>query len=146
VKGRQLKRVWGHPWSYDYLLAIEQRKLQEMARYFKKSKLTTDWERQSSECALCVKLLQIVREQDQPMKSWLKANYNPETILETKDRTFKPFKVYVNTTNYKRFMPKGKLNAPNEILQDFWKIELRKMKAFHLYHKIRLEHMMSWWD
>ena len=26
MKGRELKRVWGYPWDYGYLLEIEQRK------------------------------------------------------------------------------------------------------------------------
>lgn len=145
MKGRQLKRVWGEPWDYSYLLKIEQRKLREMANYFKKSKLTEGWEYQVRDCELCVRLLDIVQEKDQPFKSWLNTNYN----LHQRQGGLKPrqrFHCPVNLHNAYRFLPKATLNVENPDLLDMWKIELRKIKAFHLYNKIRTYRMMTWWD
>ena len=81
MKGREFKRVWGKPWDYSYLLAIEQRKLKEMANYFKKSKLTVGCERQVRECELCVKLIDIILEKDKDYRVWLHANYGGKNIL-----------------------------------------------------------------
>ena len=99
MKGRELKRVWGHPWDYGYLLEIEQRKLKEMAAYFKKSQLTVGWEFQVRDCELCVKLLDIIMEKDPYYKSWLRQAYGDPAFEDANVK----FPVYVNTRNSDRF-------------------------------------------
>ena len=146
MKGREFKRVWGFPWDYSYLLAIEQRKLKEMANYFKKSKLTVGWERQVRECELCVKLLDIVAERDSDYKAWFNANYGGKNILELQMREQIPFHKYINTRNASRFMTHFHEAQSNPYISESLKVELRRQKAFYLYQKIRLYRMQTWWD
>lgn len=145
MKGRELKRIWGHSWDYGYLLVLEQRKLKEMATYFKKSKRLVGWEFQVRDCELCVKLLDIIMEKDSYYKSWLHQAYGD---LNFKDKQVK-FPVYVNVKNADRFW-----KGFSEKLEDFsqkqileaMKSHLRSEKAFQLYHKIRMYRMHNWWD
>lgn len=146
MKGREFKRVWGFPWDYSYLLCIEQRKLKEMSEYFKKSKLTVDWERQVKDCELCVKLLDIILENDKDYKAWLHANYGGKNILELQIREQLPFHKYINVNNASRFMKHFHEAKSNPYIYESLKVELRRQKAFHLYHKIRLDRMQTWWD
>ena len=145
MKGRELKRIWGHSWDYGYLLVLEQRKLKEMATYFKKSKRLVGWEFQVRDCELCVKLLDIVMEKDPYYKSWLHQAYGD---LNFKDKQVK-FPIHVNVKNADRFW-----KGFSEKLEDFsqkqileaMKSHLRSEKAFQLYHKIRMYRMRNWWD
>jgi hypothetical protein len=145
MKGRELKRIWGRPWDYGYLLAIEQRKLKEMAAYFKKSQLTVGWEFQVRDCELCVKLLDIVMEKDPYYKSWLRQAYSGPPFEDTNIK----FPVYINTRNADRFW-----KGFNQKIEDYSKkkilegnkAHLRSEKAFQLYHKIRMYRMYNWWD
>lgn len=145
MKGRELKRVWGHPWDYGYLLAIEQRKLKEMAAYFKKSQLTVGWELQVRDCELCVKLLDIIMEKDKDYKAWLNNNYGEQAYKQGTQGTI-PFHKYVNLKNSKRFLPQVDFDNINPKLRNSLIIEVRIQKAFYLYHKIRMYRMMHWWD
>jgi hypothetical protein len=146
MKGRKFNRIWGKPWDYSYLLAIEQRKLREMANYFKRSKLTVGWERQVKECELCVKLIDIILEKDNDYRAWLHANYGGTNILELQIREQLPFHKYINVNNAHRFMTHFHEAKSNPYIYESLKVELRRQKAFYLYHKIRLYHMQSWWD
>jgi hypothetical protein len=145
MKGRELKRIWGHSWDYGYLLVLEQRKLKEMAEYFKKSKRLVGWEFQVRDCELCVKLLDIVMEKDPYYNSWLHQAYGD---LNFENKQVK-FPVYVNVKNAERFW-----KGFNQKLEDYsqkqileaMKSHLRSEKAFHLYHKIRMYRMRNWWD
>ena len=145
MKGRELKRIWGHPWDYGYLLEIEQRKLKEMAAYFKKSQLTEGWKFQVRDCELCVKLLDIILEQDPYYKSWLKQAYGGPAFEDTNVK----FPVYVNTRNSERFWKgfnsKLETYSKKKILEAM-KSHLRSEKAFQLYHKIRMYRMHNWYD
>lgn len=142
IKLRKARRIWGKPWDSCYLLYIEQWKLREMAKYFKKSQLAAGRERQVKEIELCIKLIDIILEKDSYYNSWLKLNHdwNPhETIV-------RPFPKYINTGNINRFIPGIDIKTFNPDLIESIKVQLRINKAFYLYHKIRLERMLTWWD
>ena len=139
MKTRGLKKIWGHNWDYYYLLRLEQRKISEMARDFAKWRHHVGWERTVAEMNLCVKLLDIVLEKDKDYKSWLHANYGEKG-------KFTKFHVYVNLNNYKRFLKRVEEFPEHPILHESMKIELRRIKALHLYHKIRNVKILSWWD
>lgn len=141
MKGREFKRIWGYPWDYAYLLQIEKRKLQEMGKYFKKHQRTVGWEYQVREINICIKLIDIILENDIHYKSWLKASYGYNT-----PRTPVKFPVYINARNYKRFCPTyGGFNEDSGI---YWSLmaDYRRVKAMHLYNKIRAYKMFEWWD
>lgn len=145
MKGREFARVWGKPWDYAYLLAIEQRKLKEMANYFKRSQLTVGWERQVRECELCVKLLDIVMERDKYYTAWLNTNYGGKAFREGKQGMYS-FSKHINIRNAHRFFSNAHFDVDKPVLTNSLRVELRRRKAFHLYHKIRLYRMMTWWD
>lgn len=144
MKAKAFNRIWGEPFDYAYLLRIEQRKLKEMAKYFKKSHIVVGWERILKELQLAVNLLDIAMENDQYFKSWLNQNYK-SVIKDGLDSSVK-FPVYVNVRNANRFLPKINLMEGNSRLYEVMKSELRCQKAFHLYQKLRLYRMQTWWD
>lgn len=111
-----------------------------MCKYFKKSQLTVGWELQVRDLTICDKLISIVLEEDKHYKGWLDACYESKRIQI-------PFPVYVNTKNYKRFMPTVEdLHQNNLVLHNGMLISLRQQKALFLYNKIRAYRMQSWWD
>lgn len=140
MKGREFKRIWGPNYDFGYLLCIEQRKLRDMARDFKKWRHHVDWERCVKEMLLCADLLDIVLERDKYYKSWLHKCYG-----EGRRKVY-PFPIHINIKNYKRFLKRVDEIPTNEVLHEHLKIELRKLKALNLYHKIRNMRMLNWWD
>ena len=143
MKGREFKRIWGKPWDFGYLLKLEQYKIREMCKYFKKSQLTVGWELQVRDLTICDKLISIVLEEDKEYLSWLRANYG--SLNKDRDTNFS---AYVNVRNYKRFLPLANLTEINQrpFLVEHFKISLRQQKALYLYNKIRAYRMERWWD
>ena len=141
MKGRELKRVWGKPWDFGYLLKLEQYKIREMCEYFKKSQLTVGWELQVRDLTICDKLISIILEEDRHYRGWLDTCYGGIKRLQI------PFTVYVNTKNYKRFMPTVEdFHQDNLVLHNGMLISLRQQKALFLYNKIRAYRMERWWN
>jgi hypothetical protein len=139
MKNRGLKKIWGHNWDYYYLLRLEQRKISEMARDFTKWRHHVGWERTVWEMNLCVQLIDIILENDKYYNSWLNANYGV-------NGKFTEFPLYVNLKNYKRFFKQVDTLPDNNVLYEHFKIEVRKVKALHLYNRIRALKLMTWWD
>lgn len=141
MKSRNFKRIWGKPWDYEYLLKLEQYKIREMCKYFQKSQLTVNWELQVRDLKLCDKLIEIVLEEDKYYRSWLHNCYGSVPHQQL------PFPVYVNSKNYKRFMPTvSNFKQDNVHIQASMNISLRQQKALYLYNKIRIYRMEYWWD
>ena len=147
MKGREFKRVWGYPWDYGYLLKLEQYKIREMCKYFKKSKLVVGWELQVRDLTICDKLIDIILEEDKQYQSWLHSNYNISAKDRWQNKGLK-FPIYVNVRNYKRFLPQARYDATDMLpfLIENFKISLRQQKALYLYNKIRAYRMQRWWD
>lgn len=110
-------------WDWEYMLELEKFKLERMSKYFSESKLTIDWERMVREINLCIKLINIVIDQD-----FIGYLNNENKKLP-----------YINTRNYKRFV---NYFYERESSYD----NLRQTKALHLYNLIRTYRMRSWWD
>lgn len=147
MKGRELKRVWGKPWDYGFLLKLEQYKIREMCKYFKKSQLVVGWELQVRDLTICDKLIDIILEEDKQYQSWLHSNYNISAKDRWQNKGLK-FPIYVNVRNYKRFLPQARYDATDMLpfLIENFKISLRQQKALFLYNKIRAYRMQHWWD
>lgn len=142
MKPRAFKRIWGKPWDYGYLLKLEQYKIREMCEYLKKHHAHIDWELQVREMTICIKLIDIILEEDKYYLSWLHECYGHNLHRELS------FPVYVNIRNYKRFLP---LSNPeqfvdNNFLFPHFQVSLRQQKAMYLYNKIRAYCMFAWWD
>lgn len=139
MKGIEFERVWGYPWDYAYLLEIEKRKLKEMSTYFKKTQRVVGWEFTIRDIEICIRLIDIILEKDSYYKSWLDASYGgPYEPVK--------FPVHVNTRNFKRFCTT--YNGFNEKSPIYWSLiaDYRRIKAMHLYNRIRTLRMFSWWD
>ena len=147
MKGRKFKRIWGKPWDYGFLLKLEQYKIREMCKYFKKSQLVVEWELQVRDLTICDKLIDIILEEDKQYQSWLHSNYNISAKDRWQNKGLK-FPIYVNVRNYKRFLPQARYDATDMVpfLIENFKISLRQQKALYLYNKIRAYRMQHWWD
>lgn len=55
--------IKGYDWDYEYLLALEKAKLENMRDYFATSKIAVGNEREAERIALCVRLLDIMIEE-----------------------------------------------------------------------------------
>lgn len=141
MKPRAFKRIWGKPWDFAYLLELEQYKIREMRDYMQKHHHLMGWQLVVRDMNICLKLIDIILEKDQYYRSWLDNCYGsiPHKQL--------PFPVYVNSKNYKRFMPLlNNFKEDNIILRTGLYISLRQKKALYLYNKIRAYRMDYWWD
>lgn len=136
------------PWDWTYLLQLEQAKFKEMAIYFEQSKVSSDWEFQVRDCKLCIKLIDIILEQDKPFTQWLEENYgmykNKSIAIEETFRV--PLSTPVNTRNAARFVKDSDTYESDPQASNLFKVDLRQIKAFYLYQKIRLYKLQNLWD
>lgn len=153
-------------WDYEFLLRLEQKKLKRMAAYFAQSDITEGNKQTAKDLALCLRLLDIVLEDERFTSDWSteackcvdthmrKCSDGEWSALDFEYVGMAPdFPRYVNTRNASRFsslrhFPKSSADSPCE--QKYWrehfKAELRKAKAWHLYNLVRECRMFGWWD
>ncbi len=113
------------PFDYGFTLDLEKEALARMYEYFKVSRIAEGNEAVERDLKLTLELLEIIFETDNVL-------YKDSTWHITK---------YVNTRNWKRFLPDmHDLHHPIE------QSDLRREKAWHLYNKLRYERMRTWWD
>lgn len=138
MKSRQFKRIWGKPWDYGYLLQLEKYKMLEMMRHFSKHKIFVGWKNVVRDLKICIKLIDIINEEDDAYKAWLHTSYgiNHHEV---------PFPKYINTRNKYRFLTNDYLNQNSKLYQGLL-AHYRSTKALCLYNKIRTYRMRSWWD
>ena len=134
-------------WDYSFMLEIEQKKLKNMIMWYEQNDYghSVLGHRIVREMKLAVSLLDIILEKE----NFWSIDY-PEGYEFVVNHTYKPLPEtsfvidkYINTKNYKRFF--SWLND-NAMKSPSWKIDLRIRKAWYLYHKLREQYMMSWWD
>ena len=134
-------------WDYAFMLEIEQRKLKNMIKWYEQHDYghSVSGHRIVREMKLAISLLDIILEKE----NFWSIDY-PEGYEFVVNHTYKPLPdtsfvidKYINTRNYKRFFP---LLNDNAINQSVCKIDLRIRKAWYLYHKLREQYMMNWWD
>lgn len=145
MKDRKFRRIWGEPWDWGYLLNLERCKIKEMMNYINKKRRSVGYQTVVRDMQICIKLIDIVLEEDAPYKSWLHQSYgNPvkdfKLLKETK------FPKYVNIRNRHRFLDKDFLNGDYPNIFNSLLAEYRKAKALALYNKIRTYKLFSWWD
>ena len=139
MKAREFKRIWGYNWDFYYLLQIEQRKLKEMASYFAKYQRHVGWEKSVWEMNVCIQLIDIILEKDKYYKSWLHNSFGGCNWSAS------PFPIHVNIKNVSRFMKNYTLPENSELYNHIIP-EIRRIKALHLYNRIRSLKLMTWWD
>ena len=134
-------------WDYSFMLEIEQKKLKNMIRWYEQNDYgnSTSGPITVKQMKLAVRLLDIILEKE----NFWSIDY-PEDYEFIVDHTYQPLPKtsfvidkYINTKNYKRFfswLNDTAMKSPS------WKIDLRIRKAWCLYHKLREQYMMDWWD
>lgn len=160
--------------DYSYLLILERKKLQRMYDYFENSKISLENPRVASEISICLRLIDIIMEEDPVSLEYQRrisesssSNY---TTTKLSDGTYRldlnsdneevvtVFPRYVNSRNESRFNPKIPLTMAmlekslnpgsphNSRMVEWQKDNLRRIKAVHLYNKIRAYKIFNWWD
>lgn len=145
MKDRKFRRIWGEPWDWSYLLNLERCKIREIMNYINKTRRFVGYQTVVRDMQICIKLIDIVLEEDTLYKSWLHQSYGHpikdfETIKEVK------FPKYMNIRNRHRFLHKDFLNGDYPNIFNSLLAEYRKRKALALYNKIRTYKLFSWWD
>ena len=134
-------------WDYSFMLEIEQKKLKNMIKWYEQNDygISTSGPMTVKQMKLAVSLLDIILEKE----NFWSIDY-PEDYKFVVDHKYQPLpetsfviEKYINTKNYKRFfswLNDSAMKSPS------WKIDLRIRKAWYLYHKLREQYMMNWWD
>lgn len=156
-----VKRTWNKliksDYDYFYLLKLEQLKIKRMAKYFKKHSHLMNGPFVVRDLTICDKLISIILEEDNAYKAHLN-----QVVKDTEkdETTWLTDVVYVNTRNEHRFQYKGSTPIKNNAeYKDPYrgehgrnyrdkssKMNLRELKAMHLYNLIRTYRMFHWWD
>lgn len=151
MKPREFKRIWGKPWDWGYLISLERAKLREMADYFEKEDRFVGVEKVVRDIRICLKLIDIICEKDEPYRAWLHTSYGNCDLYADHKKIIR-FPRHINIRNRARFLYNDFLedNSRDENYQSTmeWdlKIEYRKIKALYLYHKIRTMFIFNWWS
>jgi hypothetical protein len=145
MKPRNFKRIWGKPWDWYYLLNLERCKIKEMMNYINKTRRFVGYQTVIRDMQICIKLIDIVLEEDIPYKSWLHQSYgHPVKDFEALEEA--KFPKYINIKNRHRFLDKDFFNGDYPNIFNSLLAEYRKRKALALYNKIRTYKLFSWWD
>ena len=112
-------------WDWVYLMTLEKEKLINMANYFSKSRLVVGWENDVKWINYCIKLINIIIEDDFP--------YNKVDAHK------------INFKNVKRFYNRHELTN-NDMEDSYIKNMIYTLKAENLYYEIRKNYTRNWWD
>lgn len=144
-------------WDYGFLLELERKKLQRMAKYFSESEIAESDAATARELTLCVRLLDIILDKERFRDAWSDDVSKHHRVLTEKNADGKTYTLnfeytgmipdfpkYVNLRNAHRFMPpasfpKPQYSSPEEekYRHEHFKEDVRNAKAWHLYHLIR---------
>ena len=124
------------PFDYGYMLDCERIMLRKMHDFFTKESVLCDKDDIARRIGLAINLLNIILAYDDP----LIMEYNDPSEYKDviRNASFR-IDIYVNTRNAARFLMD---NINNPILQN----ELRKEKAWYLYHKLRFNYLRNCWE
>lgn len=143
-----IKRVKDHyDWDYGYLLDMEYYKICDMAKWWKDNDMghAMTGPRIYSQLCLARDLLEIITDR----ADYYEMKEKEVSLIKEKDLlSWEPkydwiIHRYVNVQNSKRYW---KLSPSDLRDQNLYKIELYKMKAWHIYNLLRERYMQDWWD
>lgn len=139
-------------WDFCYIYYLEYKKLIRMRDYFLVSDIVINSKQIAKEIDLTIKLLDIVMEEDEPYKLYLNVNYSgPINFNKPYNDSDHYVPVYVNMKNLNRFLPMSpeeQKETEDSYLRNphLYAMEIRKLKARYLYHKLIYERSEGWWD
>ena len=147
-------------WGYSFLMALEKKKLQRMHDCIKRNSCLEHKDFVVRDIAICIRLIDIIMEEDAVFKSWLHQSFSGElkytkvgdNLYEVdvdEDRPIADFPVYVNVRNERRFFRRTPIkdaqSEDNRTREIHFITRLRQEKALHLYHLIREYKLFEWW-
>ena len=146
-------------WDYRYLIALEKKKLQRMHDCIKRNSCLEHKDFVVRDIAICIRLIDILTEEDAVFKSWLHQSFSGELKftkvcenlyeLDKEDRPIVDYPVYVNVRNERRFFRRTPIkdaqSEGNRTKVILTIPRLRQQKALHLYHLIREYKLFEWW-
>lgn len=121
------------PWDFAYMLDLEKQALIQMQKYHEESNLIEDNPKIAKQIKLAISLLNIADGTDSAWKH--SGSHCEHNFTQWVDR-------HINTKNSKRFINHNIKNFNTPIFLD----DFRKIKAWHLYNKLRSRYMFTWWD
>ena len=138
----------GRPWDFGYLWDLEYAKIKEMADYLEKSNRFVGVEYVVRDMRICLSLIEIFSDKRDLFhfdgKLLNDENHNGGVTVKAVGIPDFEYKCHVNVNlkNISRFVDdkdaqKWYINYPHEFYE---------LKARYLYHKIRREREMKWWD
>lgn len=136
-------------WDYGFLLRMEQIYLQYLHDYLLKENLFVGCERVCERIQTCVKLLDIIQSKNTPAHLNYNKNDSIEDIINNRNDKWE-LKKYVNIRNACRFLKEDVINLWKNREDKDWSVinqsHLYEIKAWYLYHKIRVDWMQGWWS
>lgn len=146
-------------WDFRCLIALEKKKLQRMHDHIKRNSYLEHKDFVVRDIAICIRLIDILTEEDAVFKSWLHQSFSGELKftkvgenlyeLDKEDRPIADYPVYVNVRNERRFFRctpiKDAQSEGDRTRAILSKTRLRQQKALHLYHLIREYKLFEWW-
>ena len=121
------------PWDFAYLLDLEKQALIQMQKYHETSNLIEDNPIIAKQIKLAISLLNIADGTDSAWKH--SGSHVEHNFTDWVDR-------HVNIRNSKRFVRYNFTAFDTPIFLD----DFRRVKAWHLYNKLRSQLMFTWWD
>ena len=137
-----------------YLLRIEYEKLKMMYNYFKGADIVVDEWHIALTIKRAIAVLEIIMEEDKPYRDYLHDNYSDVSYINSEAGLYKirereltvPVKVNIRNA-YRFYKPKNPIMIKN-LKENYglYAMELRKMKAIHIYYEMRKLYTYEWWD
>lgn len=141
-------------YDYFYLLDLEYFKLKKMYKYFSTANIVEDEWHIALTIKRAMSVLEIILEEDKPYRDYLHDNYSDVSYIESDDGLYKtsereltvPVKVNIRNA-YRFYKPKNPIMIKN-LKENYglYAMELRKMKAIHIYYEMRKLYTYDWWD
>jgi hypothetical protein len=153
----------------DYLLRLEYEKLKMMYNYFKDADIVVDEWHIALTIKRAIGLLEIIMEEDEAYNKYLDDNYGNVNLIEDLEETDDPniyrynpqprvlsVPVKVNIRNAYRFAHpterfhknRNESTLEKNLRENYgmFAMELRKLKAMHIYYEMRKNYTYEWWD
>lgn len=147
-KNKQLLRLAGkfEPFEFGYLLKIEKQALKQMQKYFQTADISVNDEKIARQLKWAIKLLNIADETESAWKCSGDLFIDNNGVVGRNPNYKSWITTYVNTHNWKRFIPNhNNLKEPdwtNVHMQD----HLRQEKAWYIYNRLRYLYGFRWWN
>lgn len=139
-------------WDYTSILAVERHQIERVrdsiAHYHNHLNADRDIERLN----LALRLLDIIEEDGCSERIGKPLNFveckDKEGLYELEDapESYYTIPVYVNHRNAMRYSTRDMSCYTESKTGAMWQSHLRVEKAWHIYHRLRLYFMRSWWD